>query len=240
MDELRDSLLLFGTMFTILGVLIKSINDFFINVIKMKYQNVPGKQSSFSFVLQIIIYVVVIVGFVSWIVNVVRNQRNTLSVKPSIIILSLIMSFFLFGPIFNSIYLFFNLKTYFIKKLENGKINRMDKKYKKKIRFWRSMSLIIPVISLFILIFELYKDKKTLIFWSGYAFFLFICFAILLRLEDIYNSLVKNDIYILKLKDEKVICKLYLEFEEFYLLFENNHERYIKKSEVCEIRKVME
>lgn len=239
MDELRGSLLLFGTMFTMLGVLIKVINDFFINVIKMKYQNVPGKQSSFSFILQIITYIGVIVGFVSWIISITRNQSNTLNLKPSIIILSLILSFFLFAPIFNAVNLFLNLRTYFIDKLENGKINRMDKKYKKKIRLWRNMSLIIPVISLFILISKLYEDKETLIFWGGYAFFLFICFAILLRLEDIYNSLVKNDIYILKLKDEKVICKLYLEFEEFYLLYEDKHERYIKKSEVSEIRKVI-
>lgn len=239
MDEVRDYLLLIGTIFTMVGVLIKSINDFFINVIKMKYQNVPGKQSSFSFVLQITTYIVVLIGFVSWIINIIGNQSNTLKAEPIIMILSVILSFFLFGPIFNVGYLFFNLKIYFIEKLESGKINQMDKKYKKKIRFWRKMSLIIPVISLFILIAELYEDKETLIFWGGYALFLFICFAILLRLEDIYNSLVKNDIYILKLKDEKVICKLYLEFEEFYLIFEDNHERYIKKSEVSEIRKVI-
>ncbi|WP_027099343.1 hypothetical protein [Clostridium paraputrificum] len=252
MDNLRTFLTVMSMILTILGVLIKGINDFFINVIKMKYENVPGKQSSFSFVIQIMIYIVGIVTFIIWLLgalNIIITKSSTNGYYSIIvIIIGIIIAFLIFAPIFNTTVVFFDVMNEYIDKLEGGSFNRHKENYKKTIVKWKRLSLVVPIISLIILCTQQYLSKDSSLYilnkenstiFAGYNFFLVVCFLFLIRLESIYNSIISNNLYIINTKEEKIKCRLYLEYSEFYLIFENGHERYIKKSEVVEVRKVL-
>lgn len=240
MNEIRNLLLVVGTTITMLGVLIKTINDFFINTIKMKYENIPGKQSSFSFTLQILVYIIGIVSFSSWIINVINNidkSNGGPNYNFNTMVVAIILSFFIFMPIFEVVTVFSDIRQLYINKLENGTIINMDKRYKKKIKLLKYASLVIPIITFVGFLIGLYKDERNITFWGGYGVLLLICFALFLRLGNIYDSITENFIYTLKLKDKEIVCELYLEYDEFYLIFQDKHERYIKKSEVKEIIK---
>lgn len=243
-NDIRNWLLLIGTIITMVGIGVNWINNLFINTIKVKYQSVPGKQSRFSFIIQILVYVIVLISLASWVKSMIYNngaESNSLANQytPIIIIAAILAIIFIILPIWGTIYIYSRLMESYIAKLENRNISNLKMNYIIWIRIIKYSSLVIPVVVFLILICRMYGDNKTLIFLIGYCSFLFLFFCMLIRLENVYKHIISNNIYILKLKDEKIVCNLYLEYEEFYLVFEDQHERYIKKSEVSEIRKVV-
>ncbi|WP_017210693.1 hypothetical protein [Clostridium beijerinckii] len=64
-----------------------------------------------------------------------------------------------------------------------------------------------------------------------------ISFIISISLVNVVEMLNSNYIYTIFIEQEIIICRCYLEYDEYYLVLENRNERYISKGKVKEIRK---
>jgi len=56
-------------------------------------------------------------------------------------------------------------------------------------------------------------------------------------ISGVIKEIETNSIFIMKLSKDIISCSCFLEYEDYYLIFEDGVERFIKKDEVKEIRK---
>lgn len=63
-------------------------------------------------------------------------------------------------------------------------------------------------------------------------------FIVLYSLREIYVAINQKELYILRTSSCEIVCKCYLEYEEYFLIFKDDMEKYIKKSQVIEISKI--
>lgn len=153
---------------------------------------------------------------------------------------------------------FLEIKNKFIKKLENKDNIKIDSKIIVNNKIGMMFSIIITAIWLFYFLFIFTTginivNKEGIYFFENnipndnaaflwiLSFFAFISttsFIILNSLREIYTSVNQDEYYILNINNREVSCQCYLEYEEYFLIFENEMEKYIKKSEVKEIKKI--
>lgn len=66
MQELiRNTIITITTVLTVLGVYVKLIDNLSIDIIKMKYKNVPGKKTKFSVVIELVGYIIISIYLVT-------------------------------------------------------------------------------------------------------------------------------------------------------------------------------
>lgn len=153
---------------------------------------------------------------------------------------------------------FFEIKNKFIEKLENKEDIKVDSKLINHNKIGMFFSATITSIWLIFLVFifttgvDIVNNEGIYIFennipndsisFLGILSFLAVIsitsFIILNSLREIYIAINQEEYYILNINNREISCQLYLEYEEYFLIFENETEKYIKKSEVKEIIKL--
>ncbi|EHI98144.1 hypothetical protein CDLVIII_1451 [Clostridium sp. DL-VIII] len=81
------------------------------------------------------------------------------------------------------------------------------------------------------------EEISTFTTYGIIAFISLTFFIILNSMEEIAKTLNENFTYIILMDTEEITCNIYLEYNEYYLVFMNGVQRYISKSKVKEINK---
>ncbi|MGG7176211.1 hypothetical protein ACQPU1_01365 [Clostridium paraputrificum] len=235
MQELiRNTLITATTIVTTLGIYVKATDNFTINTIRNKYKNVPAKQSIFNTVIKLFGYIIIISYlFLIVMIFIYVKQIGILeSIKPKMkfegptisIILGIMLAVFFFISI-SSVFLNFNkIRSSFINKIKNESYDKV-----------KNINIILNRAGML-------TSGVVIVYWIVYVF---------LMLRTKINIVSKNGTYIFEnnISDYEIsnvifasfvafVCLTsFLEYDEYYLIFENGIERYIKKSEIKEIRK---
>lgn len=264
MNYLRNLLLTLTTVGAVLSFYIKVCRDFFIETIKLNYKNVPGKQSIFEIITIWIMYSSIII-YIVWVIVFILTKGSMMNIKSTDIItqdrvayLIAAIILILFLNSFSCLVVSFHiLRKYFIYKLERKCIKRVSNKMRLWIRGSKITSSLLCLIGMFVIIYypmlqiSLLKEDRNFIFintlsveeistFATYGIIAFISltfFIILNSMEEIAKALNENFTYIILTDTEEIACNIYLEYNEYYLVFRNGVQRYISKSKVKEINK---
>lgn len=112
-----------------------------------------------------------------------------------------------------------------------------------KIVLWLSafVSICIAVVSSIILVFDRKQmhilDMSELALFIGMILFGIFTFCLSHNLLLLVDSIIREEKYKFSIASYEVVCKLYLDMDEYYLMFIDGEETYIKKSEVKKIVK---
>ncbi|WP_026888352.1 hypothetical protein [Clostridium beijerinckii] len=264
MNYLRNLLLTLTTVGAVLSFYIKVCRDFFIETIKLNYKNVPGKQSIFEIITIWIMYSSIII-YIVWVIVFILTKGSMMNIKSTDIITQDRVAYLIAATILilflNSfsclVVSFYMLRKYFIYKLERKCIKRVSNKMRLWIRGSKITSSLLCLIGMFVIIYypmlqmSLLKEDRNFIFintlsveeistFATYGIIAFISltfFIILNSMEEIAKTLNENFTYIILTDTEEIACNIYLEYNEYYLVFRNGVQRYISKSKVKEINK---
>lgn len=265
-EGIRNVLIIFTTVITSIGVCIKVIDNFPINIIKINYKSIPAKQSLFNIVISLIFCLVISFGILMTIIeigycfkegfNKVFQEEFLLKINNFTYILGVIIALLFYFVLFVIICNFFVIRKKFIDKLQGkcGKVKKVNIVFNTICMIYCCLIILGYIIYLLgticskikivkdngAYIFENYMDVGEMKNFIGITCFAFICLSFLILLNSLRNlckAVNEEVIYILITNKESIICKSYLDYDEYYLIFENNNERYIKKSEIKEVRK---
>lgn len=261
---IKDTIAIITVIGTFVVFFTKAIYNFFIANIKRKYREVPGNQSLFDIIVEWISYIGFVLYFIFMIILVKKSSEiSSFDIIPKnhniVTIIIFIVELVIFSAMVYSIYKtmlnFVDLKNDFQDKLK-GKFKKMKPKIEINnyiyiimfiISFVFSTICVVILISSYIsfrntdIIISLnnYDDIKGFLILVSMSFFCGIFLLITINLKEIIKTLKSNDIYVI-ITDEEIYCKLYLEYNEYYLVIKDNVEKYISKSKVKEIRKIKE
>lgn len=163
-------------------------------------------------------------------------------------------------PIISAIISAINLLTIkdeFRKKLESNKYNKISNSTILYNRIGIVLSIIVTILWMILLgcifkdginvvnnggkyIFQNNVSDENMTFIVAMTFLAIIAitsFIVLNSLKEMYTAVNQEESYLLKVNNYEIRCQCYLEYEEYFLIFEKGIERYIKKSEVKEIIK---
>lgn len=263
-ENIRNALIIITAIGTLLSLYIKSISDFPMELIKLNYKSIPGKQSAFKTVLSIVswlfttFYLIILFSFI--ILAVIDRKENILSqtitfkyvieILTTVVIISIIIGI--------PIKTIRETQFLFVEKLENG----VSLKYDKYIDCLYRIGLVVNGIILTLCGIEICSVFKTginivkkeglyifennindeniriLIFILIVILICSVSFILLNSAREILKSIKENITYNINFNGQSLTCKVYLEFDEFYLIFNNGTETYIKKSNVSSIVKL--
>jgi NADH:ubiquinone oxidoreductase subunit 5 (subunit L)/multisubunit Na+/H+ antiporter MnhA subunit len=253
LSHIRDVLLSLTTLITVIGVYTKTFNKFFLDIIKSKYDNVPGQQPLFDTILKSIVYIFCGTEIVTLITSLIFqgkdkifNEGFNMDWNSIIAIILAILFAVLYFTFINN---FFNFRIKFIDKFENGRtINRGEiKKLKNRNKFNLYISIFYFIICIYVIgmYIQLNKTKPltskdinaviTIFSVAIISYTLTIC---CFSFKTVIKFLEDNYVYIIYFEDELIYCSSYLEYTNYYLIIKNGKERYISKSKVKEIQKI--
>lgn len=241
--EIFLAMIAFGT---ILGFIIKAFNGFFIEYIKTKYKIIQFKQSPFEVILTIVGVIVLLSEFIIlglYIYDSFKNKSNSLIFKSltnlkissdlidslSLIIALLILFMML------SLIIILKIKEVFIRKLEYGNYFKVKKTYKVINILSISVACILIIFSIIGLFAQPNKEAFTFIIFL-LSISLIIC-LVQISVRGVIKEIEFIDGYIMHFGEEVIHCSCFLEYDDFYLIFANQSKKYIKKSEIKEIKK---
>lgn len=100
--------------------------------------------------------------------------------------------------------------------------------------------LILSIISIFPYMINGVKKEyiETICTISLIGMTGLISLIISISLLNVIEMLESNCMYEIIIEQEVIMCRCYLEYEEYYLIFVNGMERYINKSKIKEVRKL--
>lgn len=240
--DIVDLVVSLSSFLVIIGGIVKLFKDFFMEIVKFKYRNIPCKLSVFEVLINLVMVCVLLLDIVALLVqtfNLFVNMGNAgILINDGEVLLWIIGFIVAMVWVINIGLLFWELsKMYdkFISYLENG-----AKKEVNKLDCWR-ISIVIFLSSMYILIwgyviFEL--NIKSIIKLSPLIISTIISDIIAINLLEVYKTLKNGVKYILYTDKELISCNIFLEYNDYYLIFEDGIERFIKKDEVKEIRKI--
>ena len=247
-DNIRNLFLLLTASGAVIGVYLNSVNNFYYNLIKLKFKNIPVKTSGFKVIITWISIIAFVFDFIYLVYSICslfngEGQKDTninvadmfslSGVIAAIIIIIIIIGFI------GSIIIFLKVDILFIKKLKTNK-NINIKKYFIYIN-WASI-ISSGIISFFLLFFMAGTFVSNPIKYnevvSSIILFLIVFteFILAIALKEFINAINDNCEYIL-IGSKEHVCKCYIDYDEYYLLFNNEIETYIKKSDIKEIIK---
>ena len=206
-----------------------------------------------------------IIIYIVWVIVFILTKGSMMNIKSTDIItqdrvayLIAAIILILFLNSFSCLVVSFHiLRKYFIYKLERKCIKRVSNKMRLWIRGSKITSSLLCLIGMFVIIYypmlqmSLLKEDRNFIFintlsveeistFATYGIIAFISltfFIILNSMEEIAKALNENFTYIILTDTEEIACNIYLEYNEYYLVFRNGVQRYISKSKVKEINK---
>lgn len=264
MSSLRDTLVVFTTIATILGFYLKIFNNFFMKIIKRHYENLPGNQTMFDMTLKYLAYTGVVAYITAMCIlwskstsgnTELHNYNNWNWITWVFVILAfliiILIMFLLSNVIRTTAYNFEKLKQLFFKRMKGTTIIPSDKMKMESIMnsiLLGTMVVIIgaEIISEIINCFELVKSngEADISIMKAITFIVIelVVSAILIisvNLQRVIEEFIGNYTYIILTEAEEIKCKCYLELNEYYLVLENGIERYINKSKVKEIKRII-
>lgn len=244
-DNTKNLFLLLTTLGAVIGVYLNSVNNFYFNLIKLKFKHIPIKTSVFKVIITWIsiiaffldlIYLVYIIGNVfngGWQKDSNINMTNMFSLSRVIAVI-IVVGFIGFIV---SISIFLKIRISFIEKLKTNKNINIKKNF---IYINWANIISLGIISFFLLFFIVltfvsnrYKEAISIII---FFLVLFTGFILATDLREFINAINDNYEYIL-IGSKEYVCKCYIDYDEYYLLFNNGIETYIKKSDIKEIIK---
>lgn len=269
MDLIRESIITITGVGTIVGLYIKATNNFIIEIIRMKYNIAPGKESMFSIIIKLIIGILlviysfflvttVIILFNNGIADTISNSiANIPKYDGNIISLIILISFF--GSIICSYLSIYYTISFFIKKLETGNIDRKNRLLCYINFLGRIFSIIIVGIAMVTIYYtivggiDIVRTNGLYIFENNISnsnmenflsclMICFICitsFILINSSKQIFKELRQYDSYILLTNNGNVFCRCYLEYNDYILVLLEGNDLFIKKSEVKEINKIL-
>lgn len=243
-DNIRNLFLLLTASGAVIGVYLNSVNNFYYNLIKLKFKNIPVKTSGFKVIITWISIIAIVfdfiyLGYVIWSFFSGGGQKDSNINMSNLFSLSgviagmIVMGFIAF---ISTIIIFSKIQILFIEKLKTNK-NINIKKYFYYIN-WSNI-IISGIISFFLLFFIVVIFASNLIRYkdvvSSIILFLvvFTGFILAIALREFINAINDNYEYIL-IGSKEYVCKCYIDYDEYYLLFNNGIETYIKKSDIKE------
>ncbi|MDG5852475.1 hypothetical protein [Clostridium beijerinckii] len=264
-DNLRNILIIFTSIVTVSSIIIKTSNSFFIESIKSNYKKQLGNKSLIEVMIELLFYIILVVDilgiilfFIIPIGQSIQNRNleplknfyfgsiNTELVYSNILAYIIVTIFFvlLILQIIIPFKYFYKLKVEYKNKLENKQI--LDLKKIKRIRLTVSVVSLVPTIFLLISSVSLYNMISDIsigqllfigLFWINSLAVLIL----LINLRGICFELKERSTYIFVFKvaekEADIECNMYLEYDDYYLIFKDEKEVYIKKSEVKKIFK---
>jgi len=266
LDDIRNICLIITSIATIISVIIKIAKDIFIESIKSKYRNYPGNQSIISILSKAILYIIIaldVVGVIFVILipaissfykfitekNLDKVEKIVNNSLVNIIPISIVFTVFILCVIqvLGTIYLFSRIREKYIEKLEKKEITRITLKRIKKYR--KYIFIIIGLAEIYLIIFSgfIYTNYLELsveqiiwlsTFWISNLFILIV----LINLTEMCKVLQEKNIFKITpkdLKDAEIEFNDYLEYKDYYMIFQNGEELYINRSEVKRINKVL-
>ena len=248
------------TLLTIISTLItlhiRVCNNFFMFILKRNYKEVPGEQSIFEMILNLITYIGIIIYFVVMICLIIVNfftRKIPSSEDKSYSIISAIVAIIIsaFYSCYKIIQRFGELQIQFRSKLE-GKVIEFAEDYHRKNKLniiVVAIQLVICLISIVaivftntkinnnsIIIFQEQSSLPVMFFCIILAFIMLTIMLIAITMSEVIKTLESDNTYIL-VTDKEILCTCYLEYTNYYLVIKNNIEYYIKKNKVDMIKK---
>lgn len=258
----RDILVIATSIISFLVVYIKIIHSLFMEVIKMKYKDGPGKQSLFGIIVRgttyvfIFLYIMLLIYTFASMGDSIKSSMNWNEIYHSMPIL--ICALLIMIAIATTFSNFFHIAVRFQYKIQKPNDNNLKNKYEIRNLFNTIFTgLIATGLAYWIYLKFRYEIFLELIeqqvegannlsdnmnsFLTNCAFELLLLgiFVTCIKLQEIIKDIRSDITYILFYENEEIKCKCYLEYKEYYLIVEENSiERYINKSKVKEIRKI--
>lgn len=260
----RDIVAILTIVGTLIALHIKAFYNFFMAIVKIKYKEVPGKQSMFSVVIEWIGYI----GFFIYMIvlgsllvknfyqkdSIIRLRTMSLTDFMGLILFTIVIIATIFASI-DAMQKFNYLKKNFRKKLEGNLVTLVDNLEKKNMKNIYVLS-VSTVLFLFVILDVISKnieitnikfvlfanDEKIEPFLIALILEIIISTLLLIsiNMKEIIKTLRSNDLYMVLIDDEEIYCSCYLEYKNHYLIIKKDKgiERYISKSKVKEIRKI--
>lgn len=249
MDELKGNLLLITTAISTIVVSIKILKTFFMELVKIKYNVTLGIKSTVKMVIRwsmaILFFdelLIIALAFYDAIINkgdskyIKQFAESSMNFNIAILI-AILISIILLAPLFIIVSSWGKIFNKFIEKFEEGRCKEFDyDKINKWLYGGRACSIIISALVIFTFFMfgpEYIVNNKEILF---IGFMSIIEYILLNSLNEMGKVIVERKVYILYTNQEKIYCSIYLEYKEYYLVIEEGIERYIKISEVKEIR----
>lgn len=256
-DDIRNLLIIIPSIIAIIGGIGKISYNFFIESVKYEYKRVPAQQTNIGIMFNVALCIIIIIDivgvallFIGFIIGSSSENKMDATTVPLawILIIMIILS----GVNFNIV------RTKYIDKLNKHKYEKVVGwtflSIIINIIFWGLISIILSLVSMSTiikginiksnlgrLVFEsslTYNDYYGITVCGIIAVFCVILFMISLSLFEIAYIVNKYDTYYIIRKDDVISCECYLDYIDYYLVIDNGVERYIKKSDVTEIKKV--
>lgn len=263
LEIIKNILVTLSTLILWIILYVKIFRNLFINIIEIRYQNIhekpPISEITVLWISRIAmaVYIVLIFANIACIGIGVKwshrfNISNYFTFNFRIGVLILFISSLV---VYWSAVLFLEYRKTLICMIENKSISKIEKKHIRINKMLIRVSVIISVILLLLIGFVIIQSIETVRFSVIYFFenniknisliaFLSLSillnitiFIILISLKEVATIVNEEVIYILYTNKENIICKYFLEYEEYYLIFKNGIQKYIQKCEVYEIRK---
>lgn len=210
-------------------------------LMKLKYKNVPGKQSVFEVIIVwatygIILATILIYGIMIY--DISRNHWNSQFITKSnnSSILYWILTLCILNVMFAPAYLYFIFKDIYMKNLKGEKASRLNN----FLFFYLKGSKLISFIGFLAMasIVILSKSYKNIYDIFNYLTLTsLISFIILLSYDEILKINESKKRYCIYTNKQIIDCKCFLEYSDYYLVILNGVETYIKKSSVEKIEK---
>lgn len=138
LNYIKDVLVAMTTIVTALGVLIKTLNKFFLDTIKSRYKMIPGKQSLFDTVLKSIMIFMSLISVLSSVIMVTYsllnkgnnlNANELLNLSTNIYqIIGILIAILFYYLIFGTQYVFCRLQNMVIVKFEKKSMESNNKR----------------------------------------------------------------------------------------------------------------
>lgn len=257
LDKIRNLLIVIPSIIAIIGGVGKISYNLFIESVKHEYKRVPAQQTNIGIMFNVALFtiiildiLIVVLAFIGFIIG--TSSENKMNITTGYLSLPIIASIIILGANFSM------LRTKYI--------NKLNKYEYKKLGGWNFLSIIGNIIiwgvilliliaaiinaiskrievkyNLGELVFENYlsnNDYNALVNCISMVIFCIILFMISLSLFEVRNEINRVVTYYIIRKDNVISCECYLDYTEYYLVIDNGIERYIKKSDVIEIKKV--
>lgn len=260
----RDIMAILTVLGTLIALHIKAFYNFFMSIVKMKYKEVPGKQSMFSVVVQwlgyigFIMYMIVLGSFLAESfyqetpISKMKNMTAAYFFEMAIFIIVTIITVL---AAIDTIQKFRYLNRAFRNKLEGELVKLEDDIPSKNMKNIYTFS-ISAAMFLFIIIERISSGveaaiSKIVLFNNNEKVETFLIALIMelivstlliisINMKEIIKTIKSKSLYLILIDDEEIYCNCYLEYKNHYLVIKKDKkfERYISKTKVKEIRKI--
>lgn len=230
---------------TLLSIVVKTSYNFLIESVKSKFKNVPEESSIFDVVTRFlyIVYVLTVVLLFILVIYALfisddKEVSNSITkIYTTEYITQFLMIAIIFLPTIFNVAIFEIVRDVYVENIRKGYNNKFKNIIKRLNIGVLIIATIIFIVFLTITIYFLYKREDFNIIIN--LFFIvslnFIAIIVALSINDASNNIESNYLYSFITSNGVITTKMYLEYKKYYLVIEDNVERFISKESIKEI-----